>query len=190
MYECICVSYLSKLWAIWNCHQDSLILTISYGPTLSHSWVRVAHACNPSYSGGRDQEDRGLKPAWGNRPYLEKKSFTKEGWWSDSRCRPWVQAPVLQKEKKAHTSGHLGVGSQSLSSCLKCTHPCGSQFPSCDLYTTTEPDQPIVTYFPAPTLNPRLFLVWSQKNSTWHGLQFKICVHIEFPQCQVLKLTQ
>jgi hypothetical protein len=26
----------------------------------------VAHACNPSYSGGRDQEDQGLKPAWGN----------------------------------------------------------------------------------------------------------------------------
>jgi hypothetical protein len=23
----------------------------------------VAHACNPSYSGGRDQEDYGLKPA-------------------------------------------------------------------------------------------------------------------------------
>jgi hypothetical protein len=23
----------------------------------------VAHACNPSYSGGRDQEDRGSKPA-------------------------------------------------------------------------------------------------------------------------------
>jgi hypothetical protein len=26
----------------------------------------VAHACNPSYSGGRDQEDRGSKPAWVN----------------------------------------------------------------------------------------------------------------------------
>jgi hypothetical protein len=26
----------------------------------------VAHACNPSFSGGRDQEDRGLKPAWAN----------------------------------------------------------------------------------------------------------------------------
>jgi hypothetical protein len=26
----------------------------------------VAHACNPSYSGGRDQEDHGLKPAWEN----------------------------------------------------------------------------------------------------------------------------
>jgi hypothetical protein len=23
----------------------------------------MAHTCNPSYSGGRDQEDQGLKPA-------------------------------------------------------------------------------------------------------------------------------
>jgi hypothetical protein len=30
------------------------------------SWMLVAHACNPSYSGGRDQEDHGLKPAWAN----------------------------------------------------------------------------------------------------------------------------
>jgi hypothetical protein len=28
--------------------------------------VPVAHSCNPSYSGGRDQEDCGLKPAWAN----------------------------------------------------------------------------------------------------------------------------
>jgi hypothetical protein len=26
----------------------------------------VAHTCNPSYSGGRDQEDFGSKPAWTN----------------------------------------------------------------------------------------------------------------------------
>jgi hypothetical protein len=26
----------------------------------------VAHACNPSFSGGRDQEDHGSKPAWAN----------------------------------------------------------------------------------------------------------------------------
>jgi hypothetical protein len=26
----------------------------------------VAHAYNPSYSGGRDQEDQGSKPAWAN----------------------------------------------------------------------------------------------------------------------------
>jgi hypothetical protein len=25
------------------------------------NWVPVAHTCNPSYSGGRDQEDHGLK---------------------------------------------------------------------------------------------------------------------------------
>jgi hypothetical protein len=39
-----------------------------------NDWHRalVAHACNPSYSGGRDQEDHGSKPAQVNRPYLEK----------------------------------------------------------------------------------------------------------------------
>jgi hypothetical protein len=41
----------------------------------------VAHAYNPSYSGGRDQEDLGLKPVQANSsetPYL-KKPFTKTG---------------------------------------------------------------------------------------------------------------
>jgi hypothetical protein len=28
--------------------------------------VQVAHVCNPSYSGGRDQEVGGLRPAWAN----------------------------------------------------------------------------------------------------------------------------
>jgi hypothetical protein len=35
----------------------------------------MTHACNPSYSGGRDQEDGGSKPAQENnsmRPYFEK----------------------------------------------------------------------------------------------------------------------
>jgi hypothetical protein len=44
------------------------------------SWVPVAHTCNPSYSGGSDQEDRCLKPAQANsfeRPYLEKNSSQK-----------------------------------------------------------------------------------------------------------------
>jgi hypothetical protein len=31
-----------------------------------YSWALVAHTYNPSYSGGRDQEDRGSKPAWAN----------------------------------------------------------------------------------------------------------------------------
>jgi hypothetical protein len=30
------------------------------------SQVQVVHACNPSYSGGRDQEDLSSKPAWAN----------------------------------------------------------------------------------------------------------------------------
>jgi hypothetical protein len=35
----------------------------------------VAHACNPSYSGDRDQDDQGLKPAQANSsqdPILKK----------------------------------------------------------------------------------------------------------------------
>jgi hypothetical protein len=35
------------------------------------------------------------------RPYLEKTLHThKKGWCSGSRCRPRVQAPVLEKAKK------------------------------------------------------------------------------------------
>jgi hypothetical protein len=41
----------------------------------------VVHTRNPSYSGHRDQEDRGSKPAQANssvRPYLEKTFYKKE----------------------------------------------------------------------------------------------------------------
>jgi hypothetical protein len=43
--------------------------------TKCHMCALLAHACNPSYSGGRDQEDHGSKPApgkWFVRAYLEK----------------------------------------------------------------------------------------------------------------------
>jgi hypothetical protein len=41
----------------------------------------VAYACNPSYSGGRDQEDGGSKPdqvksSWDS---ISKKTITKKG---------------------------------------------------------------------------------------------------------------
>jgi hypothetical protein len=41
----------------------------------------VAYACNPSYSGGRDQEDCSLKPARENssRDPLKIKPITKKG---------------------------------------------------------------------------------------------------------------
>jgi hypothetical protein len=46
--------------------------------------------CNPSYSGGRDQDDGGSKPAQDKSlqdPILKKKLY-KKGWQSGSRCRP------------------------------------------------------------------------------------------------------
>jgi hypothetical protein len=42
---------------------DSIFIKFKNSQTY---WVLVAHTCNPSYSGGRDQEDQGLKPAWAN----------------------------------------------------------------------------------------------------------------------------
>jgi hypothetical protein len=42
----------------------------------------VAHGCNPSYSGGRDQEDHGSKTAWANSswdPILKKKLQNRSG---------------------------------------------------------------------------------------------------------------
>jgi hypothetical protein len=41
----------------------------------------VAHAYNPSYSGGRDQEDHDLKPVWANSsqdPVSKKNTITRK----------------------------------------------------------------------------------------------------------------
>jgi hypothetical protein len=46
-----------------------------------NSQAPVAQACNPSYSGGRDLEECGLKPAWENSswdPILKKPNMEKE----------------------------------------------------------------------------------------------------------------
>jgi hypothetical protein len=44
------------------------------------SWVLVAYTCNPSYSGGREQEDGDLKPSWANssRDPISKMPITKK----------------------------------------------------------------------------------------------------------------
>jgi hypothetical protein len=41
----------------------------------------VAHACNPSYLVGRDQEDRNSKPAWANllKDPILKKTYHEKG---------------------------------------------------------------------------------------------------------------
>jgi hypothetical protein len=65
------------------------------------SWVLVAHACYPSYSGGRDQEDRGSKPARANssaRPYLEK-AFKKLGLVEWLKVKALSSSPSTSKRK-------------------------------------------------------------------------------------------
>jgi hypothetical protein len=59
------------------------------------------HACNPNYSGGRDQEDCGLEPPQANSSQdpiakNKKKAITKKGWWSDSspEFKPQYQKQV------------------------------------------------------------------------------------------------
>jgi hypothetical protein len=53
------------------------------------SQVLVAQTYNPSYSGGRDQEDRGSKPAWtsSSQDPISKIPNTKKGWRSGSSGR-------------------------------------------------------------------------------------------------------
>jgi hypothetical protein len=53
-----------------------------YFKNTQHSWPPVAHICDPSYMGGRDQKDWDLKPDLANDsqgPVL-KKPITEKGW--------------------------------------------------------------------------------------------------------------
>jgi hypothetical protein len=62
----------------------------------------VAHACNLSYSGGRDQEDYGSKPAWANsstRPYLEE-TLHKKGLVHWLKMKAPSSNPSTAKKKK------------------------------------------------------------------------------------------
>jgi hypothetical protein len=62
----------------------------------------MAHTCNPSYSGGRDQDDHGLKPAQANssaRPYHEK-PFTKIGLVEWLKVKAPSSSPTTTKKKK------------------------------------------------------------------------------------------
>jgi hypothetical protein len=71
--------------AVWVEKREICLVNFCQKPVFLQA--PVAHACNPSYSGGRDQEVCSSKPAQANnsaKPYLEK-PFTKKGWWSGSR---------------------------------------------------------------------------------------------------------
>jgi hypothetical protein len=62
----------------------------------------VAHTCNPSYSGGRDQEDRVSKPTWSVRPYLEK-PLREKG------LVEWLKVKVLSSNRSAKKTKILVV---------------------------------------------------------------------------------
>jgi hypothetical protein len=67
------------------------------------SWTPMAHSCNPSYSGGRDQEDHSSKPALASSPedpISEKKKGGGLVEWLKG-YRTCVQTPV-PKKKKSH----------------------------------------------------------------------------------------
>jgi hypothetical protein len=70
----------------------------------------VAHACNPSYSGGRDQEDNSLKPAQANssmRPCLEKNPSQKRAGGVAQGVGPEFK-PQYGEKKKKRTQSSLG----------------------------------------------------------------------------------
>jgi hypothetical protein len=60
----------------------------------------MAHAYNPSYSRGRDQEDSHSKPAWANSSAIsQKKPITKKGlveW-----LKMWALSGTQKKKKKS-----------------------------------------------------------------------------------------
>jgi hypothetical protein len=78
----------------------------------------MAHAYDPSYSGGRDQEDHGSKPAWANSLWdpILKKPITKnraggvaqgEGpefksqYWEKKKKVESIQMPIKSKTQGA-----------------------------------------------------------------------------------------
>jgi hypothetical protein len=65
--------------------------------------VLVAHTCNPSYSGSRDQEDQGLKPALdkqSTRPYLEETLHKKKDGRMAQGVGPEYKPQYSLKKKK------------------------------------------------------------------------------------------
>jgi hypothetical protein len=66
--------------------------------------VPVAHACNPNYSGSRDQEDRGLKPTQANSsrdPISKNPSQNRAGGVAEGEG-PEFKPKYCKKKKKIY----------------------------------------------------------------------------------------
>jgi hypothetical protein len=73
------------------------------GYSRSHPcWAPVVHTCNPSYSGGRDQEDLSLKPARANslQDPVSKNPITKN--WAGGVAQGKDPEFKPQYHKKSH----------------------------------------------------------------------------------------
>jgi hypothetical protein len=66
-------------------------------------WAPVAHTCNLRYSGGRDQEDCGSKPAPANslQELILKKPMTKKGLVEWLKVKVLSSNPSTEKKKKS-----------------------------------------------------------------------------------------
>jgi hypothetical protein len=69
----------------------------------------VAHTCNPRYSGGRDQDDRGSKPAQANssRDSISKKTLTKRAYGVAQGEGPRVKPQYSKKKKRKKATADL-----------------------------------------------------------------------------------
>jgi hypothetical protein len=82
--------YMQRTWtteSIVRLSNIAIITTVVIFTQNLRSGV-VAHACNPSYSGGRDQEDGSFKASQGkivHETLSRKNPSQKKGWWSGSR---------------------------------------------------------------------------------------------------------
>jgi hypothetical protein len=74
---------------------------------INPDWELVAHAYNPNYPGGRDQDDQGSKPAWVNslRDTILTKTVTKLG------LVEWLTGKALRNQvcNEAAINGHLSL---------------------------------------------------------------------------------
>jgi hypothetical protein len=78
-----------------------LSLSFSYKNT-SHSWVSVAQACNPSYSGGTDQKDYSSKTAQTNSSWdpISKKTLPRRADRVAQGVHPEFKPQYCKKKKE------------------------------------------------------------------------------------------
>jgi hypothetical protein len=105
-YSFMAEYYSSNIYATFclSIHllMDTWIVRYLFFKKTKRCQALVVHAYNPSYFGGRDQEDCGSKPTWTNSSWdpISIKASIKRGWRSAylTNIRPWVHTPVHRKK--------------------------------------------------------------------------------------------